>query len=103
MIFLALIAGIAAGSGGYYLYKRYGQQKINTVTETEFKKILKKKKLLNTYNQGRILCAVSGEPITFDNLGYIDIREDDAVVIVSKESMSLASRTTPEELEPVIA
>lgn len=104
MSLLILIAGLITGisATSYLVYKRYNRP-INAVSETEFYKILKKKSLLEKFESGQILCAISGEVISTENLAYIEVRPNDELIFISKESVSIDARTPRDQVEPVIA
>jgi hypothetical protein len=103
-LILVLVLGAATGVGtySYSLYKKYVKNKLKAIDEAGFKNILKKYNLKEKYDDGRILCSISGQPITFDNLGYIDMRSNGEILFISRTSLPSAAQTPMSELKPLV-
>jgi len=98
---LGAMTGVAAYT--YRFYKKYSKNKFAAMDQSEFNSILKKTNLKTKYENGQILCSISGKIITFENLGYIDMRSDGQMIFISRESLPLAAQTPLGELKQVVA
>ena len=95
---LALIASAGVAYAGY----RFFRHELNPITEFEFYKFLKQEGLYEHYTANRLLCSVTGEPIMFNTLGYIQPKGD-RYIFISEQGMRLAATLDKEELEPALA
>lgn len=99
MLFIGVALGaVVGGSASYYMFKKYSKQKINLISEKEFNTIIEKNNLLDAYKKGEVVCAVSGERITYNNLGYVDMRSNGEVIFVAKDSVSAAANIPKNDL-----
>jgi hypothetical protein len=92
MIFLAIVAGVATGLATKAWYEQYRKHDALVVSINEFKHILKQKGLFESFKNGELVCSISGEVITPDNLGYLELFSDGSLLIVSKDAIPSVSR-----------
>lgn len=101
VVIMGAIVGVATYA--YTTYKKKYQNKFRAIGKSEFNSVLRNANLKKDYEEGRILCSVSGEPITFDNLGYIDIRSDGEIIFISRNSLPSAAQIPRSELKQIVA
>jgi hypothetical protein len=105
MLILAFVIGASIGGATYTYnkYRKHSKTNMAAISYSEFKQILSASNLMEKYENGEILCSISGQKVTYNNLGYIDARSDGQLVFVTKDSLPIAAQTARSELKAVFA